>query len=69
MNKELLPRSILGDHPFRKCAKLSEKLTFLTNDTQTYVRVSKSKNISFSEHFAYVLYEWYLAVPPCHLYI
>ena len=43
MNKKLLPRSILGGHPFRKCAKLSEKLTFLTNGTQTYVRTSRSK--------------------------
>ena len=37
--------------------KTFENLTLHTPDMQTYVCVSGGKNVSFSEHFAYVLNE------------
>ena len=43
-------------HSFSTCAKLSQKLTFLSPDTQ--IRGREVRNVSFSENVAYVLNEW-----------
>ena len=42
-------------HRFSTYAKFSEKLTFLTPETHTYVCVSGVRNISFSENLAYLV--------------
>ena len=48
----------IRDHPFYYVRKFSEKLTFLTPDTQTYQGV---RNISFPENLAHVLNGWSLS--------
>ena len=55
-----IPHRGVGDHSFSTYAKFSEKLTFLSPDSHTYVCGSGGKNVSFSENFAYVLNKWFL---------
>ena len=50
--------SFVRGHPFSTYAKFSEKLAFLSPDTQMYVCVSGGRNVSFSKNFAYVLNRW-----------
>ena len=51
---------VVRDHPFSTYAKFSVKLTFFTPETNTFVYVSRGKNVSFSENFAYLLNGWTL---------
>ena len=52
---------ILRYHPLSTYAKFSEKPTFLTHwHTHIRVCIKVVRNFSFSEHFAYVLIEWFL---------
>ena len=47
------------NHLYHTCAKLFQKLKFLTSLIHIYVCVLGVRNVTFSESFAYVLNGWH----------